>query len=440
MTIKACLFQKKVWLPFRNFYFWCGLLHWFVLFCFVFWHFRADKCFPLSQFWWLSKVIEKTIFWTRTICSEKTYIFKLASNQCRLQQTLALWSPPVAAGVAWFPAALAPKKGACSTQDVANGLSFAGLSNCSDLRLAVAQMSRIEMISSIKSYQKTHNMTKLHILVFDGIWTSHHIKNASTWNTLNLQRTIHGFWKDSETNPLPKWNSQAKSWQTKFVSKHQKSKSFLGLTVAWFRKRSVTCWNLVKRSHWCAECTDCTEVIYVCVAETPSRGHHQGQLQAEVSEDGRIMMQKTEDWVGWFCAWKWGDSPPNYGYFRGKIMIKHQNQNDPDTPVRWLGQLVWWGPDNWWRTQNFKDSKVKFPFCRSIGRNQKLKRQNPNVVRPKCAVGEGLRVWNGIYENQICAWPNWFILVSGEPKGFEGRLKGGQKTQPMHIFSISIQH
>lgn len=115
----------------------------------------------------------KTIFWTRTICSKKTYILKLASNQCRLQQTLALWSPPVAAGVAWFPAALAAKKGACSTQDVANGLSFAGLSNCNDLRLAVAQMSRIEMISSIKSYQKTHNMTKLHILVFDGIWTSH---------------------------------------------------------------------------------------------------------------------------------------------------------------------------------------------------------------------------------------------------------------------------
>ena len=115
----------------------------------------------------------KTIFWTRTICSKKTNILKLASNQCRLQQTLALWSPPVAAGVAWFPAALAAKKGACSTQDVANGLSFAGLSNCNDLKLAVAQMSRIEMISSIKSYQKTHNMTKLHILVFDGIWTSH---------------------------------------------------------------------------------------------------------------------------------------------------------------------------------------------------------------------------------------------------------------------------
>lgn len=39
----------------------------------------------------------------------------------------------------------------------------------------------------------------------------------------------------------------------------------------------------------------CPIVIYVCVAETPSRGHHQGQLQAEVSEDGRIMMQKTEE-------------------------------------------------------------------------------------------------------------------------------------------------
>mmetsp|Transcript_62971 Transcript_62971/g.99934 ORF Transcript_62971/g.99934 Transcript_62971/m.99934 type:complete len:340 (+) Transcript_62971:104-1123(+) len=43
----------------------------------------------------------------------------------------------------------------------------------------------------------------------------------------------------------------------------------------------------------------CAIVIYVCVAETPSRGHghghHQGQLQAEVSEDGRIMMQKTEE-------------------------------------------------------------------------------------------------------------------------------------------------
>eukprot|EP00435_Cladocopium_sp_Y103_P045706 s2114_g13.t1 len=43
----------------------------------------------------------------------------------------------------------------------------------------------------------------------------------------------------------------------------------------------------------------CSIVIYVCVAETPSRGHghghHQGQLQAEVSEDGRIMMQEMEE-------------------------------------------------------------------------------------------------------------------------------------------------
>lgn len=331
---------------------------------------------------------------------KKTYILKLASNQCKLQQTLALWSPPVAAGVAWFPAALAAKKGACSTQDVANGLSFAGLSNCNDLRLAVAQMSRIEMISSIKSYQKTHNMTKLHILVFDGIWTSHHIKIASTWGTLNLQRTIHGFWKDSETNPLPKWNSQTKSWQTKYVSKHQKSKSFLRLTVAWFRKRSVTCWNLVKRSHWCAECTDCTEVIYVCVAEAPSRGHHQGQLQAEVSEDGRIMMQKTEDWVGWFCAWKSGDSPPNYGYFRGKIMIKHQNQNDPDTPVRWLGQLVWWGPDNWWRTQFFQRFKGQISVLSQHRQEPETQETEPQV----CCWGrfEGMKRYIYIRKSNLC--------------------------------------
>ena len=42
------------------------------------------------------------------------------------------------------------------------------------------------------------------------------------------------------------------------------------------------------------------EVVYVCVAEAPNRGHGhgQGQLQAEVSEDGRIMMHETQDQAG----------------------------------------------------------------------------------------------------------------------------------------------
>ena len=142
-------------------------------------------------------------------------------------------------------------------------------------------------------------------------------------------------------------------------------------------------------------------------------------------------MQKTQEWAGlvrqrgftvqvWCISWEDHDQPSKPKWSRHTCAL--------------VGSIV---AVNTWKLvkntmfQKFIDSKVKFPVCRSNGRNQNLKRlSNPNVMRPKFVLDQ-----IGVF---------WCILVSGDwwPKtnlkaDWTCILYWGHKTQLLHIFSNS---
>ena len=135
---------------------------------------HTHTCFPFSQIWWLLKVVEKPSF----VSFQKTRHFHnivISSNQCRLQQILALFL--ISAGsrlVAWFLAALAAGRVQHSRC-------------CRPFVPWFVQLQwpqTLVQMSLICSNSKTPQQDKLQILVLE------HFMILKIWGTLNFQGMI----------------------------------------------------------------------------------------------------------------------------------------------------------------------------------------------------------------------------------------------------------